>query len=81
MNQLVKQLVHIIESSGRDVIVDDRNDSPGVKFNDADLIGYPYQIVIGRKVMQSKQIEVKKRCDGELALVDLDQIESIGELL
>ena len=81
MNQLVKQLVDVIESSGRDVIVDDRNDSPGVKFNDADLIGYPYQIVIGRKVMQSKQIELKKRRDGELILIDLDQIESIGELL
>ena len=54
MTAIVTNLVSEIESLGKDVIVDNRNESPGVKFKDADLIGFPYQIVIGRKVISNK---------------------------
>ena len=46
---LVKRLVDMFESQGKDVIVDDRVESPGVKFKDADLIGFPMQVIGGEK--------------------------------
>ena len=52
MTAIVTNLVSEIESLGKDVIVDNRNESPGVKFKDADLIGFPYQIVLGEKLFQ-----------------------------
>mgnify|MGYP001222124716 FL=1 len=81
MNALVNELVDCIELTGNDVIVDDRNESPGVKFNDADLIGCPFQIVIGRKVMSSNTIEVKDRKTGALNQISIHEISQIGELI
>ncbi|MEK9726621.1 MAG: proline--tRNA ligase [Candidatus Margulisiibacteriota bacterium] len=81
MNQLVTELVQRIEGMGKDVIVDDRNESPGVKFNDADLIGFPYQIVIGRKVMSANAIEIKQRRTGDLRSVSLDRLDELNKVL
>ena len=53
-----------LEKKGLDVLVDDRDERPGVKFNDADLIGIPYQIVIGEKGLTQSQIELKERRTG-----------------
>ncbi|MGA0241574.1 MAG: proline--tRNA ligase [Candidatus Marinamargulisbacteria bacterium] len=81
MTALVLELVQAIEATGNDVIVDDRNESPGVKFNDADLIGFPYQIVMGRKVVSSQKIEVKQRSTGTVALVPISDIGQIGQFI
>ena len=43
---------HYLESKGYEVLIDDRNESAGVKFNDADLIGSKYRIVVGRKIKE-----------------------------
>ena len=48
-----------------DVLLDDRKERPGVKFNDADLLGIPYQIIIGAKGLSKGVIECKKRASGE----------------
>ena len=70
-------------SDGVEAAIDDRKERPGVKFKDADLIGYPLRIVIGPKTLAEKQIEVKVRKTGEvLSLpIDGDYIKSIKELL
>lgn len=78
MNALVKQMVDVIEGAGKDVILDDRKESPGKKFKDADLIGFPFQIVIGRKVMDAGAFELKSRKTGdvvEIPLSDCDQLK------
>jgi prolyl-tRNA synthetase len=49
-----------LKVSGLDVIWDDRNERPGVKFKDADLIGIPYRITVGNKVKEGK-VEVFQR--------------------
>lgn len=55
-----------LRAAGVDVLLDDRRERAGVKFNDCDLIGYPVRIAIGPKTLESGSIEVKLRRTGEL---------------
>ena len=57
---------------GLDVIFDDRKERPGVKFAEADLMGFPYQVVIGKRGLKSGLAEVKCRETGEREDVALD---------
>ncbi|NGZ02054.1 MAG: proline--tRNA ligase [Nitrospira sp. WS238] len=58
------QLYSDLENAGFEVLWDDRPDRAGVKFNDADLIGIPFQIVIGDKGLADGIVEMKTRRDG-----------------
>jgi len=51
--------------AGVEVVVDDRTERPGVKFNDADLMGFPYQIVCGARGLKKGVAELKHRAGGE----------------
>ena len=51
------------QAAGLDVLVDDREQRPGVKFKDADLIGIPLRVVIGERGLKEGTIEVKWRTD------------------
>jgi len=53
-----------LERTGIEVLLDDRDERPGVKFNDADLIGCPYQVVIGDRGLKDGQVELKERRTG-----------------
>ena len=55
-----------LRAAGIDVLLDDRRERAGVKFNDCDLIGYPVRIAIGPKTIENGSIEVKVRRTGEL---------------
>jgi len=50
-----------LAQAGVDVILDDRDKSAGVKFKDADLVGFPFQVIIGKKGMETGSVEVKTR--------------------
>ncbi len=52
-----------LEAQGVDVIVDDRADRPGVKFKDADLIGFTVRAVVGKKGLEKGGVEVKRRSE------------------
>jgi len=65
VKEAADKLAAELEHSGIEVLLDDRNERPGVKFNDADLIGIPWRIVIGDKGLAQGQIEIKRR--GETA--------------
>jgi len=54
-----------LEAAGLEVLLDDRDERAGVKFNDADLIGAPYQVVVGEKGLASGAVEMKTRRTGE----------------
>jgi prolyl-tRNA synthetase len=60
-----------LEAAGADVLVDDRPDSAGVKFNDADLVGIPLRVVLGPKNLKNGKAEIKWRKSGQSALVDI----------
>jgi prolyl-tRNA synthetase len=49
---------------GIDVILDDRDERPGVKFKDADLIGFPYRVTVGPKGIADGVVELRRRADG-----------------
>ena len=61
---------------GIEVLLDDRDLRPGVKFKDADLIGIPIKIIIGRKFTETKELEIKLRKSGEIFLARHENIKS-----
>jgi prolyl-tRNA synthetase len=61
-------------SSGVDALLDDRDERPGVKFKDADLIGFPFRVTVGKKGLAQGKLELKDRRSKDSELVDLDKI-------
>ena len=61
--KVADDLEALLEAQGVDVIVDDRADRPGVKFKDADLIGFTVRAVVGRKGLEKGGVEVKRRSE------------------
>jgi len=61
VTKVADELEAALEAAGIDVIVDDRAERPGVKFKDADLIGFPVRVVVGAKGLAGGGVEVKRR--------------------
>jgi len=72
-----------LQKAGVETVLDDRNERPGVKFKDADLIGYPLRVVCGPKTLESGQLEIKVRRTGEVKMLPLngDYITEIRKIL
>ena len=64
------------QSAGIEILFDDRDESPGVKFNDADLIGTPIRLTVSDRSLQAGGIEVKRRDQKEKAIIPIDKIIS-----
>jgi len=70
-----EKLYEAMRAEWKEVALDDRKGSPGSKFKDADLIGYPYQIVIGKKTLaEGRKCELITRKTGEKKLIDIDSL-------
>jgi prolyl-tRNA synthetase len=70
-----------LEAAGFDVVLDDRDERPGVKFKDADLVGIPYRVTVGKKVTEGT-VEVVLRSTREVRDVTISAIvEQFQELL
>jgi prolyl-tRNA synthetase len=77
-----EELYGRLEGAGYEVLYDDRAESAGVKFNDADLLGLPVRLVVSGRNIKQGAVEAKRRHDAEGFLVPLDEVESaLGELL
>ena len=71
-----------LTSDGIQVLYDDRTESPGVKFNDADLLGLPVRAVVSRRNVRDGGVEVKMRSSVEALAVPRDDVLSkVKELL
>jgi len=66
-------LYEALQAAGLDVIVDDRNERPGVKFNDAELIGIPFRITVGPRGLGEGIVEVGERATGETEKVAVEE--------
>ena len=53
-----------LQAAGLEVIIDDRDERPGLKFKDADLLGIPYRLTVGNSFVKSGKVEVRRRRDG-----------------
>jgi prolyl-tRNA synthetase len=76
--QLAEKFYAELTAQGVDVILDDRDERPGVKFKDADLVGFPLRIALGEKSLAKGEVEIKPR-DGALQAVKIE--EAVAEVL
>ena len=71
-----------LQEAGVEVLYDDREESPGVKFNDADLIGLPLRLTVSQRAMKNGGVEIKRRDRAEREVIPLKQvIPQVKELL
>ena len=77
-----EKLAGELVARGIDVLLDDREERPGVKFKDADLLGLPFRIVVGAKSLAKGGVEVKARISKDFQMVPADQAAAkIAELV
>ena len=65
-----------LRTAGVEVLYDDRDERPGVKFADMDLIGLPWQLVVGPRGLKTGLVEIKNRATGERQEVSLESARS-----
>ena len=80
IKDIAEDIYRKTKEKGIEVLYDDRDMSPGAKFKDADLIGIPYRIVVGKKVKENK-VEIQKRATGEKQEIEIDRIDEFLENL
>lgn len=81
MMALARQYHDGLSEQGYSVLVDDRDESAGKKFNDADLIGMPYRVILGKKTFSQGQVEIKERKTKTTTLVQRQDLVSQLALL
>ena len=69
-----EKLYGALTQEGCEVLYDDRNERAGVKFNDADLIGIPLQVILGEKNLKQGRVDFKSRRDGKSELINLEEV-------
>ncbi|MGD0836666.1 MAG: proline--tRNA ligase [Polyangia bacterium] len=74
VSALAERLYLELEQAGIEVLFDDRDERPGVKFKDADLIGLPYRIAVGKKGLAEGVVEVKARRSPEVVKVEIGDV-------
>ncbi len=74
LKKFSEELYGKMSGAGLDVILDDRPERAGVKFKDADLIGFPIQVIIGEKNLEKGKVELKTRKTKKSELVDKSEI-------
>ena len=79
--KISEKIYEMLKDKNYDVALDDRVESPGVKFKDAELIGIPYQIVIGPKSLEKNVIEFKNRRTNFKEDVPVDNLNKLLELI
>ena len=76
------QIVEGLCAEGIEVVVDDRDERPGFKFADNDLMGFPYQVVLGKRGLKNGTVELKDRATGEREDVAIDEVVAkVAELV
>ena len=76
LREAAEQVYQDLTEKEVEVLLDDREESPGVKFKDADLIGIPLRLTLGEKNLKKGLVEIKKRRTGEILLVKKEEVVS-----
>ncbi|MBU0728368.1 MAG: proline--tRNA ligase [Proteobacteria bacterium] len=69
ITEAAESLYSTLTASGIEVLIDDRDERPGIKFKDADLTGIPFRITVGKNFSTDGTIEIRKRASGETMMV------------
>jgi prolyl-tRNA synthetase len=67
----------VLDEAGADVLLDDRDARAGEKFADADLVGLPLRITVGKKTLEDGAVDVRDRASGEERRVSVAELGSI----
>jgi len=82
VRECVESLHADLEAAGVEVLFDDRDERPGVKFKDCDLLGLPFRVVVGAKALDKGQAEVKERGSNETKFIPLKELwDYLGKLI
>ena len=71
--QVAQRLVDQLEAAGVEVLLDDRSARPGPKFKDADLIGLPLRVTVGKRSLKDGLVELRRRDSGQVTKLAPDQ--------
>ncbi len=74
VRQRAEALYTELRAQGYEVLYDDRQESPGVKFNEADLLGMPLRLTISQRTLETDSVEIKRRTEREKDFVKLDEL-------
>lgn len=74
VNEKADEIYNILKTKDIVVLYDDRDKAAGEKFADADLMGMPYQIIVGKRSLESGKAEIKNRATGEIKEVPFEEI-------
>ncbi len=75
-NETADTVYDRLKRAGMEVLYDDRDERPGVKFNDADLIGCPLRLTVSRKALEQGGVELKHRASPEKSIVPVEEVVS-----
>ncbi|MGD9393748.1 MAG: proline--tRNA ligase [Dehalococcoidia bacterium] len=82
VEEVAEKLYAELETAGLEVLFDDRQESPGVKFNDADLLGMPIRLTVSPRTLEKNSVELKKRSEKDSKLVPLaEAVKKLKELV
>jgi prolyl-tRNA synthetase len=76
VSEVAEKLYTDLQAAGIEVLFDDRSESAGVKFNDADLIGLPFRVTVSPRTLEKNSAELKKRTETASQIVPLAEIIS-----
>jgi prolyl-tRNA synthetase len=76
--EVAERIYRAMVEAGLEVLLDDRPLRAGVKFKDADLIGFPYRITVGSRSLAQGKVEVRRRRDGETLAVSPDRVVEVA---
>ncbi len=74
VGEVTEKLYADLTAAGIEVLLDDRSESAGVKFNDADLIGLPFRVTVSPRTLEKDSVEFKKRTEKDSSIVPLPDI-------
>ncbi|MCK4838717.1 MAG: proline--tRNA ligase [Desulfobulbaceae bacterium] len=63
-----------LQDHGLDILLDDRDERPGIKFKDADLVGIPYRVTVGKGFAKDGTVEIRTRRDGQTVSLPLAEV-------
>lgn len=75
--EMAQRVYRRLRDAGIESVLDDRDERPGVKFKDADLVGYPLRIIVGSKSVASGELEIRRRKDGTTFMASEDRLVAV----
>ncbi len=81
VSEAAERLYDELRERGVDVLYDDREESAGVKFSDADLLGMPLRVTVSPRNLKQDEVEIKGRSEAEAVMVPLSKaVDRLAEL-